>query len=856
MDSHQDINKHDTIYDSKFSVSNYMDDHGHTLDNINGIYNGNKSNEDIARNWSLKTSKTIILPTKDLDELELQWNNFNGMIKKNRRESDWISLELFGKNNQERYEEFKDQLLNKDIFEAIRDGEIPYIADGDTPIVSESYVDAADSYYDPDAINYTAEDVEKAIAWGKESDRFIIIPTRTLNELEELWDAYNSMIKKHRRESDWMSQELFGLTNLKHYEYLKNQFLKENIDEDKDYNMYIENVSTSDIGKYLKSVALNESLFDFTESALKLTQPNKSIYEELLVNNIISGVTDEYDKLISINPAVDMVSGDIPYIDANDMIDMGVFGQSPIDNYFGSVADNTMINETISVKEWFEMYRAFCDGFYTEMGSISSDWVNKVRTLSFGLARMIENCQPEEKINARKQSLLELGWNPDIPFTDKARLVARENAIEKYSRMYETSRVVDLTGFRTDGYENVMFTESNSASDLKPVFVVLTEGKTPIFSDVVRKFTNDIYTHASISFDYTLQKMYSFGTISGKSGGGFREENVKKNTPKGCKVGVYVFFLPVYLFEKMTAFVQNFIDNKTNTRYSYKNLFTYAFNIPYNKEWKLICSQFVDKCLKFAGVNATNVDSSLVAPKTLHTAMHKKKKIYCVFEDLAEKYDASKIKKLLDSLVKKAKPIKEGSYNFLESEKSYVNSIVANCNNPVALMNLKEYSNIVTNPKLKSLIEDVLFESLEIQPYCEAKSFPVQFDADGNLFIKNLKKINYEEEYAKSHKLLKQYDSHDNLDGMKYELSKLWMMNCMIEQEIYTKKNSDIEKSMKARAKILNDFKYYLEKVLQLDPKFNFTAYFEDSPFSSTTKIDATTISYLGKMIRTFMKSL
>ena len=82
------------------------------------------------------------------------------------------------------------------------------------------------------------------------------------------------------------------------------------------------------------------------------------------------------------------------------------------------------------------------------------------------------------------------------------------------------------------------------------------------------------------------------------------------------------------------------------------------------------------------------------------------------------------------------------------------------------------------------------------------------------------------------------------------------MMNCMIEQDMYTKKNSNIEKNMKSRAKILNDFKYYLEKVLQLDPKFNFTEYFEDSPFSSTTRIDSTTISYLGKMIKTFMKAL
>ena len=153
-----------------------------------------------AKEWSEDAIRAIITPVSTLEVLDEQWNRFNSMIKKNRRESDWKSIELFGISNQEHYEIIRKELLDRDIEDSISNKLIPPIQDGDTPIV-ESYIDldAADSYYNPDAISYTTEDVRKAREWAEESDRAIIIPTRTLDELDNLWDAYNHMIKKHKR---------------------------------------------------------------------------------------------------------------------------------------------------------------------------------------------------------------------------------------------------------------------------------------------------------------------------------------------------------------------------------------------------------------------------------------------------------------------------------------------------------------------------------------------------------------------------------------------------------------------------------------------------------------------------------
>ena len=160
----------------------------------------------------------------------------------------------------------------------------------------------------------------------------------------------------------------------------------------------------------------------------------------------------------------------------------------------------------------------------------------------------------------------------------------------------------------------------------------------------------------------------------------------------------------------------------------------------------------------------------------------------------------------------------------------------------------------IQNEKTKKVFSAIAFTSI----------LSLLFIYSGNIIKKNLKKIDYEAEYAKSHKLLKEYNNSKNYEGMKYELSKLWMMICMIEDKLHSKKFQDlpsfaIESSSahKARAKIINDFKYYFEKVVKEEPKFNFTEYYDQSPFSSAaTKINSSTLSFMGKMITKFIKSL
>ena len=57
----------------------------------------------------------------------------------------------------------------------------------------------------------------------------------------------------------------------------------------------------------------------------------------------------------------------------------------------------------------------------------------------------------------------------------------------------------------------------------------------------------------------------------------------------------------------------------------------------------------------------------------------------------------------------------------------------------------------------------------------QEKSIGFEFDARGNLFVKNfLKNKSYQSIYMESHRLLMEYDRAKNIEGMKYELAKMY----------------------------------------------------------------------------------
>ena len=140
----------------------------------------------------------------------------------------------------------------------------------------------------------------------------------------------------------------------------------------------------------------------------------------------------------------------------------------------------------------------------------------------------------------------------------------------------------------------------------------------------------------------------------------------------------------------------------------------------------------------------------------------------------------------------------------------------------------------------------------------EVKKFPVEFDEDGNLTIYKCKtgNISYGDEIDESSELLKTYKNTNDEEGTKYELAKLWYIMSAIEKEMSKKdiKKERYEELARNRNTANTIFKQYFTYICQVDKGFNFSEYYNSTPFSDNAiKITNSTIRYslsaLKKMI-------
>ena len=734
----------------------------------------------------------VIKNVDKLEDLEKEWNNYSSLHKDLRMRSDEKSIEIYGKNNFDRYKEMKSQLLAKDDFDI-----------EDIPLESCRIV-KQDRKIPRFIIKYKPDQKERAVEWSNISSRYIVYPVNTLEELENLWRNYNNQHRQLQRESDWKSLELFGLNNQDHYEYLKSKFLYEDIDDEPEEEIYssvTEFPSTNlfEVSSFeYNCIVLDESYgIEKDVRKLELSLYKTESFSELIKRNkILLNSDDEIDFIDN------RISSVLPSLTSDEMIDLGVYGN---DNYYAEYKP-LRLDENYTSKDWFEEYCKLCSGVITEdYPHLASLRLNKLNEL-------IEEYNKDITNNQLKQWILELGWIPEIPYTSENKILAYKNTKEKLKNFYREFKFIDVTNIDNISYIDEAMSEDNY---LYPVYLVLLSSTTA-FGKVIKKYTKSVYSHSGISFDHKLDKIYSYNADNGHIRGGLSFENLNGYDPDSS-ILVNVIFLKKKDILRLKTKLDYYIANYNKTHYSFKNIFNIVTNKVEDSDLNLICSQFVDKLLKFINIDITHKPSNLVTPKDFLNT--KSKKIYTVYKGRTKEYNYLKIDKKMNKLKNTAKVFKE----------------------------------YFSDDKIKSLIN-----SYELVPIGEAKEFPIQFDKEGNLLIKNIKKINYDEEYMKSHKLLKLYEKSKNIEGIKYELAKLWFMYNLLEKIRLNKKLSEAElKSVNdSRARIQNDFHKYLTYIQKYESDFNFNEYYDNTPFSDAVyKINASTLKYSIQLIKTIIKN-
>lgn len=159
---------------------------------------------------------------------------------------------------------------------------------------------------------------------------------------------------------------------------------------------------------------------------------------------------------------------------------------------------------------------------------------------------------------------------------------------------------------------------TKGTGELYPVYVFIVNSGSTI-SRAVEWYTGDKFTHAAISFEPSLNTMYSFGIKqeNGK-GAGFSVESINNKWYKGTdkQYAIYCVFVTKSQLKKMKDRVNYFIKHGTYFMFNLPGLVLNAFNISFNPKHAWFCSQFVADIIN-AGNTKNNTyikDNSYMRP--------------------------------------------------------------------------------------------------------------------------------------------------------------------------------------------------------------------------------------------------
>lgn len=593
----------------------------------------------LANKFMRDTNYIIIKDTDDIEELQREWDLFQTqMTKKQQEKSDERSIEIWRMTNQEHYEALRDSLIdefeqthstNDDTLEQQDDYEEKEEESekDDTP---ENLVNTSlDNLEIPDDENDITEPMKEAVVSNTQKDNIAdqfeidtgisIISTvhgkdtdEMLDNLEKQFAEYNAQSKDHKLRSDDESIAIYNKTNVDRYNDIKGFLLK---------SRQIENTEkvTSTDGKTLKA----DTIHYFGEFV-------SQVYQNMQAVNEAESLKSKQHRRLN----------DCPYFTPSEMIDMGVYTNG---NFYSPFADNDGLVTGVRIPLWFDSYKNMCMDHIFE--DYRSDWIDTLDKL-YSDFDDIKASGNEEKILARKQSILDLGWNPEIAFNRKNRLKASKRVSDILDKTVPRDIFIDLTDIPESNDE--ILSESVSKSTHKPVFLIFTQGSTPIVSQGIKLFTGSEYSHASISFDPELNEVYSFN-IREKSG--FIRENLSSFGEN--VISVMTFFAPNKIVQQLKDKVKDFEDNKTtfDLRIFLNKILHINHKVSKN-EYHQVCSTFVDTVLKSGSINLTG-DINIPDPGQLYDhAKSMPNKIIEVFNDKAPKYDGKKTKRKLSTLLK------------------------------------------------------------------------------------------------------------------------------------------------------------------------------------------------------------
>lgn len=372
---------------------------------------------------------------------------------------------------------------------------------------------------------------------------------------------------------------------------------------------------------------------------------------------------------------------------------------------------------------------------------------------------------------------------------------------------------------------------------LYPVYIMLVHSGTTV-SNAIKVVSHAEFSHAAISFDSSMDEMYSFARKDPRNPfiGGFRFESVGRGfyDNKHCPYAVYVVPCTETQIKKMKKRLNYFIQNQSKFKFDFVGLVKNYLGIVDNPEYRWFCSRFVADILN-AGAPKKNPyveEPSLQDPDDFKNTDYA---TYVIGGSDLMKYD----QKLVDKRTKQILREEEMSRKVQNESVTYD----LDRDNP--------FGDLVLGYQFAMMDESVVDRFLEY-----LKSFKLKFDKNGNIVIRRREYDQLDTHFRQSLKLIKAAEKAGNLDTVKYELCKIYYMISLIDRHYLGRKASDksekVRKDMiNLRAVMINAIHQHLKYVSTMDPQFNFQSYYASTKYGDDTTISPQFLTAFGRTIVT-----
>lgn len=159
------------------------------------------------------------------------------------------------------------------------------------------------------------------------------------------------------------------------------------------------------------------------------------------------------------------------------------------------------------------------------------------------------------------------------------------------------------------------------------IYLVFTKTGTWL-SKLIYTISKIKYAHASISFDDSFTKMYSFGRTNPDDpfSGGFVEENLYEGVYRkfsSCECLIYKVEVTNKQFKRLQELVNEFSKEKFKYRYNLLGLLGVLLNLPIKRKNYYFCSQFISEILLESYVFEYHKEPELIKTSDLFSIKNK-----------------------------------------------------------------------------------------------------------------------------------------------------------------------------------------------------------------------------------------